>query len=261
MIRRDIAVINQSSVIDDTEGAALTKALATQIHRDFAPAWGTDARLRYVPRGAKPPDGLWWLMLMDDSDEAGALGYHDLTPQGLPIGKVFARTDKRYGLSTGVTLSHEATEMLGDPYINLVVQLQDNAGNVTAIAYETADAVEADKYGYEVAGQQMSNFVFPRFFDPTAPQDGTVQLDQCHHVSKPFEILPGGYLSKWTPSGGWTQMHGAPPAPGDRPRVGSRRERRTTPRQQWLTSDPLDWQSGDPLARCEVGYEDIDPEV
>ena len=55
---------------------------------------------------------------MDDSDQAGALGYHDLTSAGLPMGKVFARTDLQNNLSWTVTVSHELLEILGDPMIN-----------------------------------------------------------------------------------------------------------------------------------------------
>jgi hypothetical protein len=34
------------------------------------------------------PDG-WWLVFLDNSDQAGALAYHDLTNEGLPLSKVF----------------------------------------------------------------------------------------------------------------------------------------------------------------------------
>jgi len=42
-------------------------------------------------------------------------GHHDLTPDGLPVGKSFAGTDKHFGHSWTVTASHELLEMLADP--------------------------------------------------------------------------------------------------------------------------------------------------
>jgi len=50
-------------------------------------------------------------VILDDSDQAGALGYHDLTSDGLPIGKVFAASDLKAGTSWTVTASHELLEM------------------------------------------------------------------------------------------------------------------------------------------------------
>src|SRR5689334_14058674 len=99
-----IAVLNASSVITDAEVQATMAALQVQITRDFLPAWGSDAVLGFVPRGEKPPPGLWWLVVLDDADQAGFLGYHDLTPDNLPMGKVFAATTRRYGGLWSVTI-------------------------------------------------------------------------------------------------------------------------------------------------------------
>src|SRR5271166_5102256 len=107
-----ISIINASTVISDPDGAAATAALQTQVTRDFFPIWGTPATLTYVPKGHTAPTTTWHLSILDNSDQAGALGYHDITPQGLPLGKAFAKTDLRYGLSWTVTISHELFEML-----------------------------------------------------------------------------------------------------------------------------------------------------
>src|SRR5262245_48266858 len=93
-----VAVINASTVVQDNEAQATVPALQTQVHRDFAPAWGIDADLTFVPKGSQPAVDTWWLVILDNSDQAGALGYHDITSQGLPLGKVFAGTDRQYGL-------------------------------------------------------------------------------------------------------------------------------------------------------------------
>ena len=105
-----VAVINASTVLTDEQVQAAVPALQTQVRRDFAPAWGIDADLSFVPCNAIPDPGLWWLTVLDDSDQAGALGYHDVTDEGLPLGKVFARADLRYGSQWTVTASHEFAE-------------------------------------------------------------------------------------------------------------------------------------------------------
>ena len=88
-----IAVINESTVLSDADVVPIVAALQKQVTNDFRPVWGVDAALTITAAGTPPPTGSWWLVLLDDSDQASALGYHDLTTEGLPIGKVFAASD------------------------------------------------------------------------------------------------------------------------------------------------------------------------
>lgn len=61
-----IAVINASTVLTDDEVQAAVPALQTQVHRDFAPIWGIDADLSFIPSGSSADPGLWWLTVLDD---------------------------------------------------------------------------------------------------------------------------------------------------------------------------------------------------
>src|SRR5438093_5436244 len=92
-----VSIINASTALKDDQVKAVVPALQTQVHRDFAAAWGVDADLIFIPKGSKPPSGSWWLTILDNSDQAGALGYHDVTKEGLPLGKVFAGSDIKLG--------------------------------------------------------------------------------------------------------------------------------------------------------------------
>jgi hypothetical protein len=116
-----VAVINASTTLTDAEVQAVVPALQVQVHNDFAPAWGIDADLSFVGTGGQPAPGAWWLAIMDNSDQQDALGYHETTNEGLPMGKVFAASDQQDGLSWTVTASHELLEMLADPEIDLTV--------------------------------------------------------------------------------------------------------------------------------------------
>ena len=87
-----ISVINESTVLADTDVAPVVAALQKQVTNDFGPVWGTAAQLTVGPKGTQPPNGSWWLVMLDDSDQANALGYHDLTTEGLPkIGRASCR--------------------------------------------------------------------------------------------------------------------------------------------------------------------------
>ena len=247
MAQIKISILNVSSVLTDVEVQAAVPALQKQVSRDFAPPWGVDADLDFVPKGQQPPAGHWWLVVADDSDQADALGYHDTTPDGLPQGNVFARTDLQFGSQWTVTASHELLEMLGDPAINLtaLTMTDFNVGQPSVgrlYAYEVCDACEADQDGYLIDGVLVSDFVYPAWFE-SFRQSGSTQFDQQLRITDPFQLLPGGYISVYdmTSGTGWQQISRPLPQPaampaGRRAPVGSRRERRRTPRNQWVRS-------------------------
>lgn len=235
-----IAVINASKVLSDNDVQAAVTALQTQVHKDFSPAWGVDADLTFVPQGSNPAPGAWWLVILDNSDQAGALGYHDLTDEGLPLGKVFAASDLQFGYNWTVTASHELLEMLGDPDINLAAYVQKDDGTMTLYAYEVCDACEADQFGYTIDGITVSDFVYPSWFE-SFRAEGSTQFDHRRYIKKPLGLLAGGYIGAYdvATGSGWHQVVDKKEARSYqmRPRLGSRRERRRTPREQWLKSD------------------------
>ncbi len=237
-----ISVINASTVIHDTEIPAVVNALQQQVDNDFGPVWGVNANLAIVPTGTQPKAGTWWLTILDDSDQAGALGYHDLTSEGLPMSKVFAGTDLKYGNAWSVTASHELLEMLVDPDINLTVLVQTDSQTAgTLYAYEVCDACEDDSLGYKIGGVEVSDFVYPAWFE-TFRTAGSTQFDQQNAVKKPFELLKGGYIGTFVINSGtgWQQTTAQKKTTDtiNRGNVGSRRERRATPRTQWVLSRP-----------------------
>jgi hypothetical protein len=236
-----ISVINESTVLADADVTPVVAALQKQITNDFRPVWGTDAELVIVPNGTQPASGSWWLVLLDDSDQANALGYHDLTTDGLPIGKVFAVSDLKAGTSWTVTASHELLEMLGDPNINLTVFVQDSNTSGTLYAYEVCDACEDDSLGYQIDSVQVSDFVYPSWFE-TFRAEGSTQFDRMNKIQNPLQLLAGGYIGTFNVAAGsgWQQITAEkrPMNLRNRGTVGTRRERRSTTRDLWVSSLP-----------------------
>jgi hypothetical protein len=240
MANIQVAVINASTVLSDEQVDNAVPALQRQVHEHFAPIWGIDADLTFVQKGAEPASKSWWLSVLDNSDQAGALGYHDLTPQGMPLGKVFAGTDLQYGMQWTVTASHELLEMLADPDINLTAFNQTSETAGTLYAYEVCAACEDDSLGYDIDGTLVSDFVYPTWFE-FFWTEGATQFDYQNKITRPLELLKGGYIGAFdiASGGGWHQItadleQGA--AYRARPPVGSRRERRRTPRPHWQPS-------------------------
>lgn len=236
-----ISVINESTVLTDAEVTPVVAALQKQITNDFRPSWGIDAELIMVPKNTQPSSGSWWLVILDDSDQAGALGYHDLTSEGLPAGKVFAASDLKAGTSWTVTASHELLEMLADPNINLNVFVQNDNTSGILYAYEVCDACEDDSFGYQIDNVQVSDFVYPSWFEGFR-SEGSTQFDRMNKIQNPLQLLAGGYIGVFdvASGSGWQQMTAEkrPANAKQRGPVGSRRERRTMPRNQWLNSLP-----------------------
>ncbi len=236
-----ISVINESTVLSDTDVAPVVAALQKQISNDFLPTWGTDAELIIVPKGTQPVSGSWWLTLLDDSDQASALGYHDLTTEGLPIGKVFAASDLKAGTSWTVTASHELLEMLGDPNINLTVFIQNSNTAGILYAYEVCDACEDDSLGYQIDNILVSDFVYPAWFEGFRAEAST-QFDRMNKIQNPLQLLAGGYIGTFNVNSGsgWQQMTAEkrPNNLRNRGTVGTRRERRNTAHDLWVNSLP-----------------------
>jgi hypothetical protein len=232
-----IAIINETTVLTDAQLAPVLAALQIQVTRDFYPAWGVDARLVPVMKGSKPPAGAWWVVLMNTSDFAGAAGYHDVTPEGLPLGKAFVKSDIDAGRPWTTTISHEVLEMLADPDISRVVEYA-GARKSIFFALEVCDPCQDDKYAYKINEVLVSDFIYPGWFHKFRNYK---YFDFNKKISKPFQVLDGGYISVFDPTtgSGWREVDAKSEPPSSflaRARVGSRRERRHLPRAQWQTS-------------------------
>lgn len=193
-----IACLNQAVSPLGCSLDSLVAALQQFVDTCFAPVWGTPCRLKaskdFIP-------GAWALVFLESADVQGALGYHDLTPDGLPLSKIFVKTTIDDGQKVSVTACHELAEMLVDPAINLCAVAPDGV----IYAYETADAVEEEEF--MINGLAMSDFVYPAFFEGFR-KPGSAQFDYLKRVRKPFQILKGGYMPVFK-EGQWTQIFGS----------------------------------------------------
>ena len=179
-----IACVNKATVDLGVPFGKLTAALQTCYDKHFLPIWGYPVKL-YTTKTPKPTD--WQFVYFDDADTAGALGYHDLTKDGQPVAKVFVKTTLADNQLVSVTASHELFEMVIDPIANLWAEAADG----TEYAYEMSDPVEEDTF--LVDGIEMSNFVYPSWFEPFKHPAGT-KFDHLGLLKKPFAMTKGGYV-------------------------------------------------------------------
>lgn len=166
----------------------------------FARIWGASCNVS-LQRTIRP--GNWGMVFIDDPDVAGALGYHDLTKDGLPLSKIFVKTTRDNGEEVSVTASHELCEALIDPGVQMIAQ---NLKNGVMYAYEVADAVEAEDFLVE--GIPMTNFQYPAWFE-SFRKPNSVKFDHLGTCKKPFELRKGGYMSVVDHDGNWSQIFGS----------------------------------------------------
>ncbi len=205
-----VALYNKSTVVADSEIAAVAAALQVQVDRDFGPLWKCAAEIVAVPSIGTPPPHAWVMEIADDApaNMPGVLGFHDTAADDTPEGFDFAGTDKKYGQSYTLTASHELVELLADQWAIscCFVQTSDTAGLLYPI--ETADPVEGADAGYLIDNVLVSDFVTPAWFDnQLAP--GSAKFDFCGHLTKPLEVMQGGYVSVFQvlTGSGWTQRN------------------------------------------------------
>ncbi|HUL41508.1 MAG TPA: hypothetical protein VLV32_06365 [Burkholderiales bacterium] len=194
-----IACFNKATIALGVSFDALIAAMQVFVDKHVVPVWGTPAKLIKSKGFVK---GAWAMVFLDNADQPGALAYHDLTPDGLPEAKVFVKTTLQNNDLVSVSASHELVEMLVDPAINLMTTGPDPK---TIYAYESADPVEA--LSFPVGGIPMTDFVYPAYFE-AFHKPGSVQFDRLKKVTKPFQILSGGYQIIFK-NGRWTQIFGS----------------------------------------------------
>ncbi len=182
------------------------------------------AHVVQLPAGAKPPAGAWNIILLDTSNEAGALGYHeDESGTEIPFSDVFVKTAEEDGTDAAEVASHEMLEMLVDPDVANVRKVLNSTAKQFYIV-EVADPVQG--CGYDIGapegrhvGVTVADFVFPAWFGMAQTRPDLSFRDS---IEQPFQLAPQGYISV-APEGKpekWSQIFGQ--ARADRPAWASR---------------------------------------
>lgn len=179
-------------------------ALEFQQFAHVAPFWQTAGiSVKVVDAIADmPQEGGSPLIIYDDPDQAGILGWHTYhRGTGLIHGTAFVNPILDHGglfldgpNSLSATLSHEAIEAACDPYVNLYAFKDET----TMEPIEPCDRVQGDSY--DIDGVSVSNFLGPRAF-----RDGPGPYDWMRLMNDPWEVRPGGYCERVDMTTGETQ--------------------------------------------------------
>ncbi|HEY2763266.1 MAG TPA: hypothetical protein VGJ13_04530 [Pseudonocardiaceae bacterium] len=203
-----IAVLNKSDQVSDDDVRTMVRVCAHQLRYDAEPVWQRGPLpIAYVASEQAIQPGSWVIAILNDADQAGALGYHTEGSDGTIWGRVFTSPSLDAG-STALTgpyaissvLSHEALEIYVDPSLDFWGWADtDQAGNPVLVATEVCDPVEDHTYlirdlhtGQDVT---VSDFVTPAWFNPQAPSESTYSC--LNSIDAPYTITAGGYAVVW----------------------------------------------------------------
>jgi hypothetical protein len=230
-----IAFVNASTLIDDATIATHMAAIQEDIGTN-GPLWNVGASFVQVAKGDPPPAGAWQQVYLDDTEAASALGFHELTAEGLPIAKVFVRTTQQDGASVSRVSSHETAEMLVDPWLNRYTPTRSDG---RSYCIEVGDLLSLDSQGRPgLGGVMLSGIALP-----AAYYDGYgTRYDIGGLLTAPLpKVAPaeGAFLMWWGGSGWETHATFGADATGflhRQPGHGSRRHRRIMGPANWRRS-------------------------
>lgn len=192
----------------------IAAALEYQQYAHVAPFWQTGGvSVKVIDTLDDLPEHGAPLIVYDDPDQAGVLGWHTYhRGSGLIHGTAFLTPILEHGgsliegsNSLSATLSHEAIEATADPYVNLYA-FKDA---ITMEPIEPCDRVQGDVY--DIDGVSVSNFLGPRAFrDGPGPYDWMRLLPE----GEPWKTRPGGYCERIDLTTGQTHQFFGAEVPG-----------------------------------------------
>jgi hypothetical protein len=199
---RHVALVPDDNIGGQLSSSDITRvaaALQKQVARDFGPVWEVKATVDAFATLDDVPLGYWPILVGQEGQGGG--GVH-LDDNNQPYALVDLTSDWT------VTASHECLEMLADPFGNRLVAGDSpdpkRRGRVEFLV-EVCDPCESPNLGYTVNGVRVSDFYFPRYFEPQAKAAAASGYDFMGHVTKPLEVLQGGYLSWREADATWYQ--------------------------------------------------------
>jgi hypothetical protein len=195
---RQVALVSEVQALSFSELTRTAAALQKQAIRDLSGIWDVQATVDAFHQLEDVPLGYWPIIIETDIG-VDALGVHQ-DQDGQPFALV--------SLTEGwqLTASHEALEMLVDPFGNRLVagdSPKPDQGRVEFLV-EVCDPPEAAAFAYTVNGITVSDFYTPAYFDPI--QAAGVRYSFTGAITEPRQVLQGGYLSWHDPvSDHWWQ--------------------------------------------------------
>lgn len=190
LIRPGIAYYSTSTTKSHAECAAGVAGISAQLLEDYCPAYSRlPLEATFFENPKDIPDGMPAIQLADRCKLAGALAFHTESAGGRITGVVGMLDAEEDGEPWTVGASHEGLEAARNPFVNGWTTARGFGGR-RKVANEDADPVQDGSY--KKNGVDVSNFVYPAWFDGLAPEGS--KFDHLGQLSAPFTKTEGGYI-------------------------------------------------------------------
>lgn len=158
MLPAHLGLVSMTPAVSLAEVATASAAIQKQLTRDFGPIWTIEATIDPFATIDDVPLGYWKVLIVDTFSDGGQ--HRDRNNQ--PYALVAA------GNSWPLLASHEAMEMLVDPFGNRVVAGDSPMAGQGRVEFlvEVCDPCQGDEFAYTVNGVLVSDFCTPNYFDP-----------------------------------------------------------------------------------------------
>lgn len=188
MTSTHLALVVESPKVSPRTIKEVAAAVQRQLTRDLAPVWNVQATIDAFVSLDHVPPGYWPIIVRDDLPGIESVGMH-LDRDGQPFALV------ELSPTWSLTVSHEALEMVTDPWGNRTVPggSPRRGQGLVEILVEICDPVGGARWAYTVNGYLVSDFYTPSFFDPVGAAG--VRYSFTGALRRPRHVLPGGYLS------------------------------------------------------------------
>ncbi|CAB3807194.1 hypothetical protein LMG28688_06503 [Paraburkholderia caffeinitolerans] len=209
MTLHQVVLVDKTKAIDPALLQNAAAALSLQASKHLPGCWsGTTATVSYASNAKVLPPNSWPIYLVK-ALPPGEGGFHQ-DKRKQPYAEVIASPDDP---TWTIDASHEMCEMLVDPYGNRMQSSQaiaiegdgvaDTTGEFSYLV-EVCDPCEANQFAYEINGIAVSDFITPDFYDTTGAAG--VSYSYTGSVTRPRDLLKGGYISYIDESGDWQQI-------------------------------------------------------
>jgi hypothetical protein len=192
-----IAIVNNSTLVNDVDVATMQNAINNQLWLHFLPAWRiSNVRCQFYPKGQVAPDWAWTIAIIDSNASVvtNPLGGKDtefvIVDQILNNGGAVMVQDPTnpHQYTVSGTLSRKILKLILNRFD--VTYCDDG---YTSYALDACTPVEDVSYGIVINGVEVtvSDFVFESFFNSKATV-ANAPFSYMNSVSTPFTLSVGG---------------------------------------------------------------------
>lgn len=186
MLTSHLALVSETADVTLADLTRVGAALQRQLTENFGPIWGIQATIDCFASLENVPSGYWTITVKPADDQSVQGGIHE-DATGQPFALVSSGPD------WSISASHEAMEMLADPFSRRNVTGPSPMAGQGQVDFLVEVCDPCQSFAYPINDVAVSDFVTPDYFNHTAIAAPRYSFQKS--VAMPLQVSKGGYLS------------------------------------------------------------------